>query len=98
MATTWPVVVITTAAPWLASFPASRAFLTAVSSAFWASTWILELRLVTRSSPAWAAVPPTVPVTSPAALTETVLVPVLPVSAWLYCSSSPACPTRSAVE
>jgi hypothetical protein len=83
MATTRPVVVITTAAPWLAALPDCRAFWMAESSAFCASAWIFELMLVTRSSPGLAGVPPTVPVTSPAALTDTRSVPVFPVSAWL---------------
>ena len=54
--------------------------------------------LVTRLSPDLGGVSSTVPVTSPAAFTETVLVPVSPVSALLYCASRPHCPTRSALE
>ena len=65
MATTRPVVVITTAAPWLAAFPAARDRLIAPLRAFWASAWICALMLVTRSSPVTGGVWLTVPVTSP---------------------------------
>ena len=75
MATTRPVVVITTAAPWLALFPAARDRAMAPLSAFWVSAWICALRLVTRSSPLTGEVWLAVPVTSPAALTETTWVP-----------------------
>ena len=77
MATTRPVVVITTAAPWLAAFPAARDLAMAPLSAFWVSAWICALRLVTRSSPLTGGVWLTVPVTSPAALTDTTWVPGL---------------------
>src|SRR5271165_4379586 len=64
MATTRPVVVITTAAPWLAAFPSARDRLIAPARAFWASAWICALMLVTRSSPVVGGVWLTVPVTS----------------------------------
>src|ERR1700739_4020089 len=86
MATTRPVVVITTAAPWLAAFPSARDRLIAPARAFWASAWICALMLVTRSSPVVGGVWLTVPVTSPAALTDTTWVPALP-RRWLWYSA-----------
>src|SRR5213082_2835925 len=78
MATTRPVVVMTTAAPWLAAFPDARDRAMAPSSAFCATVWTCAFRLVTRSSPLAGAVWLTVPVTSPAALTDTTWVPAWP--------------------
>ena len=98
MATTRPVVVITTAAPWLASFPDARDRAMAPSSAFCATAWTCAFRLVTRSSPLAGAVWLTVPVTSPAALTDTTWVPAWPRSWLSYWASRPACPTRSTPE
>ena len=98
MATTRPVVVITTAAPWLAAFPDARDRLIAPLRAFWTSAWICALMLVTRSSPVTGAVWPTVPVTSPPALTDTTWVPAWPRSWLSYWASRPAWPTRSTPE
>ena len=84
------MVVITIAAPWLAAFPDARDRDMAPLRAFWASAWICALRLVTRSLPltGWAWL--TVPVTSPAALTDTTWVPALPRSWLSYWASRPA--------
>src|ERR1700746_4184256 len=98
MATIRPVVVITTAAPWFAAFPSDRDLRIAAWRAFWASAWICALMLVTRSSPVVGWVWLTVPVTSPAALTDTTWVPALPRSWVSYCASRPAWPTRSTPE
>ena len=70
----------------------------AASSAFCATAWTFELRLVTRSSPLTGAVWLTAPVTSPAALTETICVPAWPRSWLSYSASRPAWPTRSTPE
>src|SRR6266568_762415 len=98
MATTRPVVVITIAAPWSALFPEARDRAIAPLSAFWATAWILALRLVTRSSPLAGGDCLTVPVTSPAALTDTTWVPARPRSWLSYWASRPAWPTRSTPE
>ena len=98
MATTRPVVVITIAAPWLAAFPDARDRAMAPLSAFWASVWICALRLVTRSSPLTGSLLLTVPVTSPAAFTDTTWVPAWPRSWLSYWASRPAWPTRSTPE
>ena len=83
------------AAPWLGLLPAARDRAIALFSACCATAWTLAFSEVTSVSPVWAGVPPTVPSTSPAAFTETICVPGLPVSAVLYCASSPDWPTRS---
>src|ERR1700735_3866643 len=98
MATTRPVVVITTAAPWLAALPEARDRLIAPPRAFWTSAWIFALMLVTRSSPVTGEDLLTVPVTSPAALTDTTWVPAWPRSWLSYWASRPAWPTRSTPE
>ena len=54
------------------------------ASAFCASCCTCALMLVTRSSPAFASVWLTVPVTWPAALTDTTLSPMVPRSCWSY--------------
>src|SRR5580698_8483584 len=59
------------AAPWLVALPSALDLAMAALSAFCVSAWICALMLVTRSSPDWAGVVPSVPVTSPAALTVT---------------------------
>src|SRR6201985_1427796 len=98
MATTRPVVVITTAAPWLAAFPDDRARLMEPSREIRWSAWTWACRLVTRSSPLTGWVWPWVPVTSPAALTDTTWVPAWPRSWVSYWASRPAWPTRSTPE
>src|SRR2546429_8834031 len=98
MATTRPVVVITTAAPWLASFPDARDRAMAPSSAFCATAWTCAFRLVTRSSPLAGAVWLTVPVTSPAALADTVWGPALPRHWPPDRASRPAPPPRAPPE
>ena len=73
------MVVITTAAPVVAPvLPSAWVLRMAVASAFWVTCWSCALMLVTRSSPATGAVCLMVPVTSPAALTETSWLPALP--------------------
>src|SRR6266702_8683622 len=86
------------AAPWSALFPEARDRAIAPLSAFWATAWILALRLVTRSSPLAGGDCLTVPVTSPAALTDTTWVPARPRSWLSYWASRPAWPTRSTPE
>ena len=99
MATTRPLVVITTAAPELASWsPLLRAFAIAPARIFWTCACSGALMLVTRSSPALAGVWLTVPVTTPSALTATFCTPGVPRSWASYCCSSPAWPTRSTPE
>ena len=93
------MVVITTAAPVVAPrLPAACVLRMAVASAFWVSCWIFALRLVTSVSPATGAVRLMVPVTSPAALTDTSWLPARPRSSRSYCCSSPDWPTRSTPE
>src|SRR5580698_6475541 len=89
---------MTIAAPWLASLPEARDREMAPSRAFCASAWIWAFMLVTRSSPAWAGVVPSVPVTFPAAFTVTTSVPGVPRSWLSYCCSRPAWPTSSTPE
>ena len=83
------------AAPWFAELPAARELAIALFSAFWATAWTFPFSEVTSVSPVCAWVPLTVPRTSPAAFTDTVCVPGLPVSAVLYWASRPDWPTRS---
>ena len=72
MATTRPLVVITTAAPEVAPrSPWLQALWIAPARIFWTSACSGALMLVTRSSPALAGVWLTVPVTTPWALTRT---------------------------
>ena len=67
-------------------------------SAFCAIAWTFASMLVTRSSPGLGGTSDTVPVTSPAAFTATVLVPGTPRSCESYSASRPAWPTRSTPE
>ncbi len=99
MATTRPVVVITSAAPVVArGLPDSWALRIVLASTDCTSPCSRALMLVTRSSPVRGAVLRTMPSCWPALFTDSTCWPGVPWSSWLYWDSRPAWPTRSTPE